>query len=88
MVRRYGRGALLAKFDIKAAYRNVPVHLDDRWLLGLVWDDMIYVDAALPLGLRSAPKIFTAMADALAWITRERVKCALDRFFWWGHQSH
>jgi hypothetical protein len=68
MVRSYGRGALLAKFDIKAAYRNVPIHLDDRWLLGLVWDDMLYMDAVLPFGLRSAPKIFTAVADALAWI--------------------
>ena len=33
-VRELGRGALLVKFDIKSAYRNVPVHPDDRWLLG------------------------------------------------------
>ena len=38
-VLKVGRGALLAKFDLKAAYRNVPVHPDDRWLLGMVWDD-------------------------------------------------
>ena len=24
-----GRGTLLAKFDLKAAYRNVPIHPDD-----------------------------------------------------------
>ena len=30
-----GKGALLAKFDLKAAYRNVPVHPEDRWLLGV-----------------------------------------------------
>ena len=34
-----GKGALLAKFDLKAAYRNVPVHPDDRWLFGMVWED-------------------------------------------------
>ena len=27
----------MAKFDLKAAYRNVLVHPDDRWLLGMVW---------------------------------------------------
>ena len=27
----------MAKFDLKAAYRNVPVHPDDRWLLGMIW---------------------------------------------------
>ena len=31
-----GRGTWMAKFDLKAAYRNVPVHPDDRWLLGMV----------------------------------------------------
>ena len=30
-----GRGALLAKMDIRDAYRSVPVHPDDRWLLGM-----------------------------------------------------
>ena len=31
-----GRGALLVKFDLKAAYWNVPVHPEDRWLLGVI----------------------------------------------------
>lgn len=29
---------------------------------------VVYVDTLLPFGLCSAPKIFTAMADALLWI--------------------
>ena len=33
-VLQLGRGALLAKFDLRAAYRNVLVHPDDRHLLG------------------------------------------------------
>lgn len=28
----------------------------------------VYLDAALPFSLRSAPKIFSAFADALAWV--------------------
>ena len=28
-------GVLMAKFDVKAAYRNIPMHPDDRYLLGM-----------------------------------------------------
>ena len=38
----------------------VPVHPEDRLLLGMPWNRALYVDAALPFGLRSAPKIFNA----------------------------
>ena len=34
----YGRGALLAKVDVRSAYRNVPVHLDNWWLMGMLWE--------------------------------------------------
>ena len=63
-----GRGAKLAKIDIKQAYRNVPVHPEDRHLLGMAWNDEIYLDKVLPFGLRSAPIIFTAVADGIQWI--------------------
>ena len=32
MVSRLGRGALMAKFDVEAAYRNIPVHPSDNHL--------------------------------------------------------
>ena len=68
----------MAKVDAKSAYRNVPVHPDDRWLMGMMWDGALYVDTALPFGLRSAPKIFTAIANAVEWIVRqEGVKVAI-----------
>ena len=66
-----GRGTLLAKMDVKSAFRNIPVHPADRHLLGIAWRDRLYVDACLPFGLRSAPKIFNAVADALEWISRK-----------------
>ena len=68
---RAGQGALLAKIDIKRAYRLVPVHPEDRLLLGMAWDGRVFVDTVLPFGLRSAPKIFTALADALEWVIRQ-----------------
>ena len=79
----------------------VPVHPDDRPLLGMKWKDQLYVEAALPFGLRSAPKIFNAVADAMEWILREHgVKTSLHyllsleirgrrnaRRRWMGHSS-
>ena len=54
--------------DVASAYRNVAVHPLDRPLLGMKWRDKCYVDMALPFGLRSAPYIFTAIADAVQWM--------------------
>ena len=69
---KFGPGALMAKIDIKQAYRNIPVHPDDRHLLGMQWRDEILVDKVLPFGLRSAPIIFSAVADALQWIIESK----------------
>ena len=63
-----GQGAMLAKIDVKQAYRNIPVHPEDRPLLGMAWKGKVYLDKVLPFGLRSAPLIFSAIADALQWI--------------------
>ena len=46
---------------------HVPVHPDDQALLAVRWQGHTFVDTALPFGLCSAPKIFTALADGLAW---------------------
>ena len=53
-----GPGALMAKFDVGAAlpaYRNIPIHESEQYLLGMQWCDQYYVDLTLPFGLRSAP---------------------------------
>ena len=36
--------------------------------IGKVFSSDTYVDQALPFGLRSAPKIFSAVADFIAWV--------------------
>ena len=71
LIARLGTGALLAKVDIESAYRLIPAHPDDRLLLALHWEDKVYIDPMLPFGLRSAPKIFNAVADALIWYLRQ-----------------
>ena len=66
-----GQGTVMAKMDIESAYRIMPVHPSDRLLLGVQWKGGVFFDTRLPFGLRSAPKIFTAVADALQWICQE-----------------
>ena len=52
----HSQGVLLAKVDI--------CHPDDRWLMGMSWQGSLFIDTTLSFDLRSAPKIFTALADA------------------------
>ena len=58
-----GPGAL---FDVKAAYNNIPIHLDDRYLLRMKWCDRFYMDLVLPFGLRLF--IFNSVAEIIEWI--------------------
>ena len=87
-----GRGTNLVKFDIQSAYRVIPVHPLDRQLLGIVWNGQLYVDTALPFGLKSALKSFTAVADALLFILQKKrahqILHYLDDFLLFGHQVH
>ena len=83
-----GQGAMLTKFDVLGAFQMVPVHPDDRWLLGMRWDVCIYVDKVLPFSLRSAPKLYNAIADGILWVLLSRDKVEgihyLDDFLLFG----
>ena len=58
---------MIAKIDIKSAYRLIPVHPEDRRWLGMKWEDKVYINGMLPFVLRSAPKIFNSVADVVEW---------------------
>ena len=58
----------VAKVDLKAAFRMIPVRKQDWELLGIQWCGKFYVDTCLPFGLRSAPFLFNEFADTLEWI--------------------
>ena len=70
-IMRLGRGSLMAKFDVQNAYRIVPVHTEDRLLLGMKWRGAFYVDMVLPFGVRSSPYIFTCIADLVEWVAKQ-----------------
>jgi hypothetical protein len=79
-----GPGTLLAKLDLKDAYKHIVVHPDDWDLLGLTLDHNgkteYYVDVTLPFGLASAPKIFTDVADAFAFIMYQEGITYVDHY--------
>ena len=85
-----GRGAQLVKLDLRNAYRIVPVHHKTNACFQYPGkgDIITYVDRALPFGLRSAPKIFSAVADTIAWVLHgagiERLIHYLDDFLFVG----
>ena len=51
-------------------YRLIPARPHDRPLQTVCWEGQLFVDPMLPFGLRSAPKIFNAVADTLHWYLR------------------
>jgi len=67
-----GQGTMLAKIDIKSAFRLLPVHPADRHLLSMKWNKQIFIDTCLPFGLKSAPKLFNVLANLLSWILEQQ----------------
>ena len=53
----------------EAGLRECVQDDSDRLLLGMEWKGRLFIDTAF--GLRSAPKVLTAVADALMWIFRK-----------------
>ena len=60
---------LLNKVDICDVYHLIPIHPHNR-LLGMSWDNQLYVNLALPF--ISAPFIFNQFAEAGHWILHNR----------------
>ena len=46
-----GKGALVAKVDLKNAFCLCPVSREDWHLLGIHWQGKYYIDKCLPFGL-------------------------------------
>ena len=68
LARAVGVSAMMAKIDVKHAFRLCPVRMVDRRLLCFQWNHFYFEDTRLPFGCRTSPAIFNTFADALAWI--------------------
>ena len=81
LLSQYGQDALMAKIDLKAAFRLIPVQAADWVHLGICWRGQFYVDTCLPFGLRSAPALFNHYAEALDWIMANNYGAQLLHYF-------
>lgn len=86
---QFGHGSLMAKSDIKDAFRIVPVNPVDYHLLGFTWQDQFYYERCLPMGASSSCQIFEQLSTALQWAMLIKFKASgmshiLDDFFFIG----
>jgi len=72
-IKLLGRGCVLAKTDVRSAFRIIPVHPSDYPLLGLQWKGQWYYDRCLPMGCSSSCKIFESLSTAMEWIARTKL---------------
>jgi len=72
------KGTLMAKYDIRDAFRLIRVRLEDQFLLGTSFVGWYFYERCLPFGLRSAPAIFEVFATAIELMGRQQ---GLEDFF-------
>jgi len=62
-----GKGTLLAKCDVRSAFRLLPVNPEDYPLLGFTFDNNYYFDMCVPFGCKSSCKLWEQLARFLNW---------------------
>lgn len=91
-VKLCGRNCLMSKTDIENAFRLIPIHPADRYLLGFSWEiegkKVYFKDACLAMGLSLSCQLFTRFSNALQWIMEfhynAHMSHILDDFFFVG----
>lgn len=67
---KHGPGCHTFKRDLKRAYRQFPVDPRDYNLLGYKWNNELYFDVVLPMGLRMAAMACQRITSAVSHICR------------------
>lgn len=70
MIALAGKGAFLAKTDIRSAFRLLPVSRGDFDLLGFRFQGKYYFDKMLPFGSSVSCVLFDKFASFLHWLTQ------------------
>ncbi|KAK6175768.1 hypothetical protein SNE40_014161 [Patella caerulea] len=95
LVKKMGRGALMAKADIENAYRLLPIHPNDYELLGFTvqigGSTYYFADMCLPMGLSMSCQTFERFSSALQWVMEFHYNAHLshmiDDFFFIGPKN-
>lgn len=65
-----GKGAVLARMDIKSAYRLLPLNPDDFCLFGFKFKSKFYFDKNLAMGLSASCALWEKFATFIEWVVR------------------
>lgn len=64
---------MLAKTDVRSAFRIIPVHPSDHALLDLKWEGQWSYDRCLPMGCSGSCKTFERLSTAKEWTARNKL---------------
>jgi len=87
-----GQGALLAKMDIKSAFRLLVLNPGDFDLMGIKFDSFYFIDKCLPMGCSISPKLFETFSTFLQWVVevksgQKSIDHYLDDFIFMGAED-
>lgn len=88
-IRKLGHSALLAKADIKSAFRLLPIHPTAFNSLGFYFNNSYYFDKCLPMGCSLSCRYFEMFSSFLEWVVSYQSGSAnllhyLDDFIFMG----
>ena len=92
MTHNLGQSALIAKRDLKSAYRILPIRTEDFQLLGIKVDESICIDKFLPMRYRQSANLFEKFSTCLHDLVVKRARAdnvahVLDDFLFAGKQK-
>jgi hypothetical protein len=64
LVARRGHGTLMAKHDVRAAFRHLRVRPDQQYALGMSFLGLYFYERCLSFGLKPAPRLYEEVATA------------------------
>lgn len=68
IIKDKGGKCLVFKKDLKRAYRQIPIDPGDLHLVGFQWDNKLFADRVLPMGLRSSALICQRITTAVSFM--------------------
>lgn len=81
-VARLGKGTVLAKMDIKSAFRLMIINPGDFDLLGFKFEGNYYIDKCLPMGCAISCNLFEKISTFLQWELKRRIETGKKNYFW------
>lgn len=92
IVKKFGKSALMAKMDIKSAFRLLKCNPGDFDLIGITLEENYYIDKCMPMGCSISCATFEQFSTFLQWAvthetTTDNLDHYLDGFFFAGEAT-